>query len=302
MAVRGKRHRSDSRPSLVCQALAVVSTVALFGAVAIAASRTAPHRVDQNGDGVLLVNITVAFAVVVVAISLLLVALALTFRGSGPKSDGPVRHIGFRVLFGFMVAMALLTFVMRRVRRPTEGSSAAGGDPPVRAPVAPPASGHRPVWGLWLGGGMVIAVLLLVAVSAVVLRRRRAPRPDGRVDLHADAASEVGDVVRAVEDEPDPRRAVIRAYDGMERVLAAFGVTRVPSETPRELLQRAVAAAGLSDTATADLTDLYVAAHFAPHEVDAAMRMHAIDALRRVRAELQVLSERDQCVAIGSDR
>ena len=149
---------------------------------------------------------------------------------------------------------------------------------------------------------MVVAALLVAAISVFVLRRRRAPITEARVDRHADAATEVGDVVRAVEDETDPRRAVIRAYDGMERVLVSFGVARAPSETPRELLERAVAAAGLSDSASADLTDLYVAAHFAPHEVGAAMRLGAIDALRRVRAELEALSERKRSVALGSDR
>ena len=43
-----------------------------------------------------------------------------------------------------------------------------------------------------------------------------------------------------IENDPDPRRAVIRAYARMERALGSYGLARRPSETPLEYLARAL--------------------------------------------------------------
>ena len=87
--------------------------------------------------------------------------------------------------------------------------------------------------------------------------------------------------------EQDARRAVIAAYARMERVLAAHGVPRRPSEAPLEYLARALRDLDVPASAALDLTELFERAKFSPHPIDAAMKDEAIGALATVRDDLR---------------
>ena len=89
-----------------------------------------------------------------------------------------------------------------------------------------------------------------------------------------------------IEREGDPRRAVIRAYVGMERALARCGLGRRPAETPQEYLARALVAIRVSRPAGERLTGLFQRARFSEHPVGAQMKQDAIAALTAVRDEL----------------
>ncbi|HEX6678902.1 MAG TPA: DUF4129 domain-containing protein, partial [Actinomycetes bacterium] len=90
-----------------------------------------------------------------------------------------------------------------------------------------------------------------------------------------------------LEDERDPRRAVIAAYAGMEQTLAASGVPRAPAEAPLEYLARALVELRVSAAAADRLTELFQRARFSHHEVGEAMKREAIEALAAVRDELR---------------
>jgi hypothetical protein len=91
-----------------------------------------------------------------------------------------------------------------------------------------------------------------------------------------------------LRNEPDPRKAVIRAYARMERTLAARGLPREPFEAPLEYLARILGAVQASAHSVRRLTGLFERARFSPHEIDARMKNEAIDALSGLRAELAV--------------
>lgn len=265
----------------------MVLTLVLVGLAGLGASRRAPRRVDDRGDGVLIANLTMAFAVVVVAISAVLLAFSLLQRGQAKDRPASATRGGAKVIASMMVVFALMMLILRRLKRDESANPLAPVADAPPAPASQPAGSGRPTWGLWLGLAMVTVAVIAAIVLAVMARRRRSAGNRILRDPHADAAAAVGDVVRDVEDEPDPRRAVIRAYDGMERVFASFGTVRRESETPAEFLERAVTRTGLSPGSMRGLTTLYVSARFDSRDIDEPMRRRSIDALRAVRDELE---------------
>jgi hypothetical protein len=103
--------------------------------------------------------------------------------------------------------------------------------------------------------------------------------------------------------EPDPRRAVIAAYARLERVLAAHGLPRKPSEAPFEYLTRMLTNLLVSDRAARALTDLFERAKFSQHAVGPEMKEQAIDALETVRDDLlaaEALAEQAQAAALAA--
>ncbi len=119
-------------------------------------------------------------------------------------------------------------------------------------------------------------------------RKRRTAIPLDREQTVADdLAASIGDAIDDLESEPDARRAVIAAYARMETVLARNGLKRRPSETPVEYLRRILLGLTSRGDAVARLTWLFEQAKFSRHEVDAAMKQDAIDALREIRDDLK---------------
>src|SRR6185436_14483597 len=106
--------------------------------------------------------------------------------------------------------------------------------PPPTTTAARAPSGQDVHWSVLavLAGGAAFAVLVLVAAH---LRGRDAP-PLRRGPLAGALAGGIEDL----ESEPDPRRAVIKAYARMEVALAQEGLPRRASETPLEYLRRGV--------------------------------------------------------------
>ena len=82
-----------------------------------------------------------------------------------------------------------------------------------------------------------------------------------------------------LESEPDPRRAVIRAYARMERALGSYGLARRPSETPLEYLARALTSLRVGRRSVERLSALFERAKFSQHEIDLSMKTEALAAL-----------------------
>jgi hypothetical protein len=147
-------------------------------------------------------------------------------------------------------------------------SSSSGGGPPVH----------------WWGYGL-LALIALGAIAAVWSMRR--PRPDGVPHEEPDELLAAVDLsLEDLENDPDARRAVIRAYGRMERALGSYGIARRPSETPREYINRALTALRVGRRSVERLSALFERAKFSDHEIDLAMKGDAIAALGAVRDEL----------------
>ena len=136
---------------------------------------------------------------------------------------------------------------------------------------------------------------MLAGIAAYVISERRAHRGarsnEGLGEQLAVVLDETLDDLRA---EADPRRAIIAAYARLERVLAANGIPRHTSETSDEYLPRVLHGLALDLRAVEHLTALFTRAKFSHHDVDAAMKEEAIDALEQVRDELRLARDQPQ--------
>src|SRR5207247_272331 len=130
-------------------------------------------------------------------------------------------------------------------------------------------------------------------VASWTLLRRRLEGDEWYREAQLMAALDevLADTLDDLRAETDPRKAVIRTYARMERTFAAYGVPREEAETPLEYVERVLAQLSLSSFAINRITQLFARAKFSPHEIDAAMKDEAIEALVGLRAELEYKPE-----------
>ena len=293
---------ADGERGLRRSAIAIAATLVAVALVA-ALSPGLPDRVRASAAGISLHALLGDAAAVVLAGTLALVAWALYDRqprrtrpgasASRARRRRPVRPpLDLGALLPLLAilaatALALGLVALLGTSAPLRGAGAPGAAGAVGATphaVAPRSGGGVPVNDLLL---VILAGVVVLASAVVAVRsyRRRVPTA---AELTADAA-----LVAAVEEsleelarEPDPRRAVIRAYARMETALERGGVGRGRAETPLEFLRRALEAVHASRPSIVRLTDLFERARFSSHRIDGAMKDEAIGALGALRAEL----------------
>ena len=145
------------------------------------------------------------------------------------------------------------------------------------------------VW--WVLGGIALALLLAVVVVLairVIRRRRRAAPPESareapdRALLTDRRAARQARMLR----EGSPREAIIATWLDLERLVAAAGVPRRPSETSSELVVRVLDDREVPAAALTDLAALFREARFSTHEPTEALRERAAGDLDAVHAAL----------------
>lgn len=144
--------------------------------------------------------------------------------------------------------------------------------------------------------GLALLIGLFGAGSLIRVRRRERARPadvpdDSGGDVPGSTAGRrLGEAVEAglvdLDEEGDPRRAVIAAWLRLEQAAAAAGTRREPAETPAELAQRVLRAHDVTPVTLARLADLYRAARYSRQHVDGQMRIEARRALQRLQREI----------------
>ena len=156
---------------------------------------------------------------------------------------------------------------------------------------ADPGAGGSGAWPL-----IVVALALLVV--AVLARSRDIPEdpaPDGEPAGADPGTAALAGALQAAEARlvahpADARAAIVAAYRAMashlDAQLARSGGGALASDTPTELLARAVAARLVSSGPAAELTELFREARFSRHPMGAGERARAEAALAAVRAEL----------------
>nr|WP_231868965.1 DUF4129 domain-containing protein [Rhodococcus opacus] len=257
-----------------------------------------------------------AIAVVVAAI-----ALASAVRGGRPRvaPDPPTvgstgnagssvsrRHVvGWAVFASLVVAAAFLLGSVRgdepldRQRATTSQAADEGddrtGEVVSTEPAPPPdtvAETREDLAELWTAaaivGPILVTVLILGAVARRPLRSRvgawtAASSPDAPAGTQSLArAAEEGLAVVVAPGLP-PREAIIASYAAMEDALrAAPGAEPRDSDTPSEVLARAVQLGALRFEAAAPLVRLFSEARFSLHPMGEHHRDEAADLLRRV--------------------
>lgn len=145
------------------------------------------------------------------------------------------------------------------------------------------------VW--WVLGGIALTLLLAVVVVLAIRanrRRRRAAPPESareapdRALLTDRRAARQARMVR----KGSPREAIIATWLDLERLVAAAGVPRRPSETSSELVVRVLDDREVPAAALTDLAALFREARFSTHELTEALRERAAGDLDAVHAAL----------------
>jgi hypothetical protein len=161
------------------------------------------------------------------------------------------------------------------------------GAPATGLPVDPATAANAPrtLDSLAIAVGIVIAIAVIGVILLLVARHRDGVSPvSGEPGPGASTAPLIGAGLDALRLEPDPRRAVIRAYAAMEGVMSRTGLAREAPEGPTEYLQRVTANRPSVAADVATLSRLFQVAKFSLHEIDEAMRRRAIDAMERLAA------------------
>ncbi|MCZ8379837.1 DUF4129 domain-containing protein [Mycobacterium sp. CPCC 205372] len=211
--------------------------------------------------------------------------------------------VGAGLLLWLLVVLLLMRWgnqlAVDDVPVPSDAESAPPLDAPPAEPPEPPDGEDQPggnVFGYLMAATIALFVL---SFAATIVGRRKAgavvssppsavappePAPAGP-DLARAAElglAEIGDHSR------DPREAIIACYVAMERELEKSpGTIPQASDTPSEVLARAVRSRVLRADSATGLVDLFEEARFSPHEMGEQHRADAVRALRLVRDELE---------------
>jgi hypothetical protein len=209
--------------------------------------------------------------------------------GTAPRRRAWWQNVAVLCAAVLLLALATRVHLLPHFANPAGSGARPGKSAQLRRDV--PKGGGRDVRFEWVEAAIAGGVALTVVASLLVarrIRRRAEPSPD---DPLAPAAKDVSalldDALHDLRAERDPRRAVIAAYARMELALGSHGLPRRRSEAPLEYLERALVRLRASAGAVRRLTALFEWAKFSHHDVDAAMRDEAVEALVRVRDELR---------------
>ena len=272
--------------------------LALLAIVAIAAGRGRPG-VSGTTDPIAVANVRDIAITVGATLYVVVLALLIWSFWTSRKTGLPDRPSGIGSLVMFLLLAAVLAY---GINNPPERNFVEPNEVPPgeileqQPPPAEPGEGTERIpparfrWPLAVG----LIVVGGAAVAGLVLLRRRRLAGDAELDpltrrerAAADLAAVVEGTLDDLRREADPRRAVIAAYAQMERVLARHGLPRDPAEAPFEYLGRMLGELRVRPEAALALTELFERARFSDHEIDAAMKDEAIDALISVRDDLR---------------
>jgi hypothetical protein len=284
--IRFDQRRESTRLMVVC-----TSALALLALVAAASGAV---DVDESNVGSVgasgMVSIVVALgAIVGIAVVVAAAHVLLTLITEIEPNATLAKRSWRRELFAMVVVVGVLLALTALAPR--------GGLPHAEHRPDAPTNASRPARGArngtetvdwWLVALLVGAVGVVggTTVWSIARAQRNAPTLTALDDGAVAAAAEV--TLHAVLAEPDPRHAVILAYQRMEWSLERAGVPRSAWETPFEYLDRVFLALGAPTAVAATLTELYERAKFAHHPVTVEMRDAAIDALAELADEMRV--------------
>jgi hypothetical protein len=299
IAEPGPRRRPSGMLGPLQVSLVVLTAVLVF-LVALGSHRSfarlSPGRSLLDIRPVLGDLFVILLAVLVVEFCAVVYLLVTRFRRTGLGVEGArAPSDPWRRLLATLVPLVLIAvFVVAIVHRDQNSSI-----PPVSMPASPmpfpgqggPGTGTPLAVHWWILGAIAIAGAV-IGGGLLFLRQRRRRQEPGRspvaVPTEREELQAAVDVsLRELEDDPDPRRAVINAYAGMERVLARRGLPRTPAETPLEYLARWVGVLGVGRTAAEGLAVLYERARFSLHVIDEEMKREARAALGALRRDLE---------------
>ena len=277
--------------------MAIAGLLGLLAVVAVAAAGRGPERGVSRPSGTashLIADYLATVAIFMVPAGVAMFVWALVVRRSYQvKSRKREGQRSWLTGAAFLVVVLVVSTQALRLDWLNQDSGSSKSSTPTAAKGTkvkkPKPQSYSPQFQ-WLPvvvvGSLIIGISFTVGILA--LRRRRHLAPELTV---AETLSEVlAETLDDLRTERDPRKAVIRAYAKMERMLAARGVPRRESEAPVEYLVRVLEIVQASAHSIRRLTRLFERARFSPHQIDSGMKEDAIEALSGLRAELEAAS------------
>ncbi len=157
----------------------------------------------------------------------------------------------------------------------------------------PPETGNS-AWVImetFLLGALLVWIVWAAIALRSLWRRRRGYETEPEPTFVA-----LPDVASAITEDADaqfealatgsPRNAIVACWVRLEDAVAAVGIARNPAETSAELTTRVLQRYSGGRIEVTELSTLYREARFSTHELGEAERARAVDALRRLHAEL----------------
>ncbi len=276
-----------------------IALIVLLGVVAIASrGHTTPAASgthDRSASQTLFNVVFTLWLLLMAAMACLLIYLHTLQR----RERVTTRFQPKRVLVG-LVALAILATILvlgtrflhghnlKRHNRPAQPAAAAGGG--HKKGKKTPTTAAQPSFEWQLAAG-IVALILGATLTAVLRARRRRNEAFEQYTLERELRQVLDETLDDLQNEADPRKAVIAAYARMERALAAHGLPRRPSEAPLEYLSRVLLELHVTEPAIRSLTNLFQRAKFSPHDVDSGMKEQAIAALVSLRDDLRAIDK-----------
>jgi hypothetical protein len=301
------------RPRVVAViVLVIVAAAALRGYVP--GAETPPRDRPTSSFG----SLFAVIAMLVVSMAIIAIAVVTQSRnrpvshGAGelPRERGGDKRpltwrmvlVAVAVVIAWLVLVALLPRMNGQLGAdapPNAGTTPPSGTPrpPAEPPGAPDPSSN--VFSLLAFSAMLLMVMVFVGAAIAGRRQRRRAQPaatsagEYRTATTASTpdplarAAEVG-LAEAGDLSREPREAIIACYAAMERELEnSPDVVPRESDTPTEVLARAVEHHALRADSATELVELFEEARFSPHVMTEDHREAAIRVLRLVLAELR---------------
>ncbi|OBB09434.1 hypothetical protein A5662_08720 [Mycobacteriaceae bacterium 1482268.1] len=303
------------RPRVVAViVLLIVVAAALHGYLPGAAS---PPRERPTGG---LGSLFAAFAMVLVSVAIMVIAIVTQWRrrplGYGPgepprEKAGQRRPLTWRMILvavAVVIAWLLLVVLLSQLnaQMDLEQQPPAVDTPPTGTPPPPPEPPEdlepsSTVFSVLAGATMLLMMVAFVGAAIAGRRQRRRapvaatddgyrPAPTSPASDSLARAAEVG-LAEAADLSREPREAIIACYAAMEHQLEnSPDIVPRESDTPSEVLARAVEHRALRADSATELVELFEEARFSPHVMTEAHRETAMRVLRLVLDELRSLA------------
>ena len=277
--VRPRKPRRSAVTGVVCAALVTIVVLA-SGAGGGRHENRRLKLPDLHGLLGWILGLAAVFAVVLLVASLSGVRRHRQFRRRSLLAQ--LLPLVLLVLFIFAWSLTVeRNDQARRETLPDTGGEAGDRIDPRQVP--PPAAST--------GEGLLVVLVLVCGAAVALFSVRRPSTPDDDDRTLTERISDVlDDVIDDLRLDPDPRLAVIRAYDRMEQTFAAHGMPRRESDAPLEFVARVLTHLDATEPSIMRLTALFERAMFSRHPVDRSMQLDAVDALVAIRDELRARS------------
>ena len=307
-----KLHAGQTRAAAGRVALLLVLLVA--AGVALRGRMPTPQQTPRSAasdDG------SLTGVVALLSVSMLLMAFAMLHKRSGPPRpparEFPPEPRGGRprwnrrlglIALGLLIAWLLAIIVLNRlgvgqdaqqIASPDALPAPTGAPPPDQAPAAP-SSPRNDTSKLLIATTAALLVMMVVAtvISAIRQTRRRELPVISGADAESTAGSEPlviaaeRGLAEVANPNLPPREAIIACYAAMEQALAGAPSTAPQaSDTPSEVLARAVATRAVSPANATPLVEVFAEARYSTHLMTEQHRQTAERALRSVLGELR---------------